>query len=63
MKLCEASRERGLKLNAHGADVLIKEINEYHDKSAAIRYKFAAGSQRLSCTILFPIAEEILSAS
>ena len=63
VKLCAEARAQGLRLTVHNADALIEWINEYHDEGAAIRYKFAEQTEIPNCTTLFPIAEEILTAS
>ena len=58
----EEALRRDLSISTYKATELIESVNEWHEK-ALVRYEFTKNRELPMCDCLFPLIEEILTAS
>ena len=63
VNLYAEAQTRGLSISLPDAEHLIKWSNEFHDGDAFVRYEFTITRELPMCAVLFPLIEEVLSAS
>jgi hypothetical protein len=61
VRLYEAARQHGLSINIPDADDMLAWINEWHCDGVKIRYEFTTPRHLPMCSMLFPLAEAIIS--
>ena len=62
-KLLDEAGRRGLSVSSPHARDYVEWLNVYHDKGSLLRYDFAHTRELPMCKAIFPIIEEISSAS